>query len=52
LIGKSEGGKRLLKPSHRWEDNIKMNLKGAAWEVVSTIMKVQAAKPAEDLFTI
>ena len=26
LVGKREGKKPLVKPSHRWEDNIKMDL--------------------------
>jgi hypothetical protein len=26
LVGKREGKKPLVKPRHRWEDNIKMNL--------------------------
>jgi hypothetical protein len=26
LVGRPEGGRRLGRPRHRWEDNIKMNL--------------------------
>jgi hypothetical protein len=28
LIGKPEGKRLFWKPGHRWEDNIKINLKG------------------------
>ena len=36
LVGKREGKKPLVKPSHRWEDNIKMDLQdvglgGVSW---------------------
>jgi hypothetical protein len=31
LVGKPEGMKALVKPRRRWEDNIKMDLKGVGW---------------------
>jgi hypothetical protein len=34
-VGKPEGRRSLRKPSCRWEDNIKMNLKEIGWEVIS-----------------
>jgi hypothetical protein len=37
LIGKPEGKKRLGKPRHRWEDNIRMDLRVIVWEVVDWI---------------
>jgi hypothetical protein len=31
LIGKPEGKRRLGRPWHRWEDNIKMVLQAVGW---------------------
>jgi hypothetical protein len=31
LVGKSEGKKPLGRPRHRWEDNIKMDLREIGW---------------------
>jgi hypothetical protein len=31
LVGKPEGGRPLGKPRHRWEDNIKMDLREVGW---------------------
>jgi hypothetical protein len=31
LMGKSEGKRLLGSPTHRWEDNIKINLRGIQW---------------------
>jgi hypothetical protein len=31
LVGKPEGGRPLGRPRHRWEDNIKMDLRGVGW---------------------
>jgi hypothetical protein len=33
LVGKSEGRRSLERPRHRWDDNIKMDLKEGGWEV-------------------
>jgi hypothetical protein len=33
LVGKPEGMIPLRRPGHRWEDNIRMDLKGIGWEV-------------------
>jgi hypothetical protein len=32
LLGKPEGEKLLRRPSHRWEDNVKMDFKETGWE--------------------
>jgi hypothetical protein len=34
LVGKPEGKRRLRRPRHRWEDNIRMDLREIVWEVV------------------
>jgi hypothetical protein len=33
LVGKREGKRSLGRPSHRWEDNITVNLRVIGWEV-------------------
>jgi hypothetical protein len=37
LMGKPEGTGLLERPRHRWEDNIKMDLKEIGWEGVGWI---------------
>jgi hypothetical protein len=32
LVGKPEGKKPLGRPRHRWEDNIRMDLKEIGWD--------------------
>jgi hypothetical protein len=32
LVGKPETSRPLKRPMHRWEDNIKMDLKEMGWE--------------------
>jgi hypothetical protein len=32
LVGKPEGKRTLVRPRHRWEDNIKVDLKGVGWK--------------------
>jgi len=32
VIGKHEGKRPLRRPRHRWEDNIRMNLREIRWE--------------------
>jgi hypothetical protein len=34
LIGKPEGKKPLRRPTHRWKDDIRMNLMKIGWELV------------------
>jgi hypothetical protein len=34
FIGKPKGKKPLGRPRHRWEDNIRMNLREVGWAVV------------------
>jgi hypothetical protein len=31
LVGKAEGKRPLRRPRHRWEDNIRMHLRGIGW---------------------
>ena len=31
LVGKPEGGRPLGRPRHRWEDNIKVDLREVGW---------------------
>jgi hypothetical protein len=31
LVGKPEGKRQLGRPTHRWEDNIKMDLREVGW---------------------
>jgi hypothetical protein len=32
LVGKSEVRRPLVRPSHKWEDNIKMDLRKVGWD--------------------
>jgi hypothetical protein len=32
LVGKPEGRRPLRRPGHRWEDNIRMDLREIGWE--------------------
>jgi hypothetical protein len=41
LVGKPEGKRPLGRPRHRWEDNIKMDLREIEWEGVEWIHMVQ-----------
>jgi hypothetical protein len=34
LVGKPEGKRPLGRPQHRWEDNIRMDLRKIVWEGV------------------
>jgi hypothetical protein len=34
LVGKPKGKRPLIRPRHRWEDNIRMELKEVGWEGV------------------
>jgi hypothetical protein len=36
-VGKPEGKRPLARPRHRWEDNIKMNLRERGWGDVDWI---------------
>jgi len=38
LITKPEGKRPLGKPKHRWEDNIRTDLRVTGWELVDWIM--------------
>jgi hypothetical protein len=40
-VGKPEGKRPLRRRSHRWEDNIRMDLREIEWEVVDWIHLVQ-----------
>jgi hypothetical protein len=37
LVGKPEGRRQLGRPRHRWEDNIKMDLREGGWGGVDWI---------------
>jgi hypothetical protein len=37
LVGKPEGKRPLGRPRHRWEDNIRMELKETGWEGVNWV---------------
>ena len=39
LVGKKPNGNKLLgRPSHRWKDNIKMDVKRGGWEEMEWMM--------------
>jgi len=37
LVGKPEGKRQLGRTSHRWENNIRLDLKEAGWERVDWV---------------
>jgi hypothetical protein len=41
LVGKAKGKRPLGRPTHRWEDNIKMVPRQIAWDVVNWIHLAQ-----------
>jgi hypothetical protein len=41
LFGKSEGKRPLERYRHRWDDEIKLGLKGNGWECVDRINLIQ-----------
>jgi hypothetical protein len=41
LVGKSEGKRPLGRPRHRWEGNMRMDLREIWWEVVNWMHLVQ-----------
>jgi hypothetical protein len=41
LIGKPEGKRLLIRPRHRWEDNIIIDLGQVRWESVDWIYLIQ-----------
>jgi hypothetical protein len=41
LVGKPEGKSPLGRPRHRWEDNIKMDLREIGWEDVDLMQLAQ-----------
>jgi hypothetical protein len=41
LVGKHEGKRLLGRPQHRWQYNIKMNLKEIGWEDTDLIHVIQ-----------
>jgi hypothetical protein len=41
LVGKPESKKTLVRTSCRWEDNIRMDLRGMEWEVVDLLHLAQ-----------
>jgi hypothetical protein len=45
LVGKPEGMRPLGRPGHRWEDNIRMDLREIGWEGVNWINLSQDRDP-------
>jgi transposase len=43
LVGKPEGGRPQGRPRHRWENNIKMDLRKVGWDGMDWIDLVQDA---------
>jgi hypothetical protein len=41
LFGKSEGKRPLGRPKHRWEDNIRLNLREVGWGLVKTAINLR-----------
>jgi hypothetical protein len=41
LVGKPEGRRPLGRPGHRWEDNIKMDLREVGWGGMDWINQAQ-----------
>jgi hypothetical protein len=41
LVGKLEGKRPLGRPRHRWEDNIRMDVREIGWECVIWVHVVQ-----------
>ena len=41
LVGKPEGKRPLVRPRHRWRDNIKVNFQEVGWEDMDWIDLVQ-----------
>jgi hypothetical protein len=41
LVGKSEGKIPLARPRHRWEDNIKMDLREIGWGVLTGFIRLR-----------
>jgi hypothetical protein len=41
LIRKSEGKRPLIRPSHRWENNIKIDLRETGWEGVDWMLRIE-----------
>jgi hypothetical protein len=41
LMGKAEGKRPLVRPRHRWVDNIKMDLREKGWDGVDWIDMAQ-----------
>jgi len=44
LVKKTEGKKPLGRPRHRWEDNIRMDVREIGWEGMNWIHLVQDRK--------
>jgi hypothetical protein len=41
LVVKPEGKRPLRRPKHRWEENIRMDLREVGWEIVDWIHLAQ-----------
>jgi hypothetical protein len=45
LVGKPEGERPLRRPRHKWEDNIKMDIRDIGWEWTGLILLRLGAIP-------
>jgi hypothetical protein len=43
LVGTLEGKRPLERPRHRWEDNIKMNLREIGWDGVTPLLRIRTS---------
>jgi hypothetical protein len=41
LVGKPEGKRQFIRPCHRWDDNIRLDLKTISWKHVGWIQLAQ-----------
>jgi hypothetical protein len=41
VVGKPEGKRPFVRPRHRWEDNMRMDLKKIGWEGVDWVHLAQ-----------
>jgi hypothetical protein len=49
LVGKPEGKRPLGRPRHRWEDNIRMDLRETGWECVDWMLLGQDGNQKQTL---
>jgi hypothetical protein len=52
LVRKPEGDRLLRRPRHRWEDNIRMDLKEIGWECVDWMHLAQERDQWQDVLNM